>query len=150
MEFSTDGVQPARRKGAPPTSGFEASPIARVIAIAAVAMFLMSAGRLNPEQEQRAQSQTHVEAAAKGAPDSKDHIAMREEQSAKTNVDTAGSDRKQQMNDDSIRLLKLASDLKAEVDKSNKDILSVGVIRKADEIEKLAKNVREKLKHSMN
>ena len=36
--------------------------------------------------------------------------------------------------------------LKAEVDKTNKDMLSLNVIRKADEIEKLAHNVKEKMK----
>ena len=41
------------------------------------------------------------------------------------------------------RLLKLATELKAEVDKSSKDTLSVSVIRKAEEIEKLARSVKE-------
>jgi hypothetical protein len=36
--------------------------------------------------------------------------------------------------------------LKAEVDKTNKDMLSLNVIRKADEIEKLAHNVKEKMR----
>jgi hypothetical protein len=40
----------------------------------------------------------------------------------------------------------MAIALKAEVDKTTKDTLSLGVIRKADEIEKLAKTVREKMK----
>ena len=39
-------------------------------------------------------------------------------------------------------LLKLATDLKAEVDKSTKDQLSVTVVRKASEIERLARRVR--------
>lgn len=41
-------------------------------------------------------------------------------------------------------LLKMATDLKAEVAKSNKDQLSLSVVRKADEIEKLAHKVRTK------
>jgi hypothetical protein len=43
-------------------------------------------------------------------------------------------------------LLKLATDLKTEVDKTTKDTLSLGVIRKADEIERLAHDVKEKMK----
>jgi len=43
------------------------------------------------------------------------------------------------------RLLKLATDLKAEVDKTTKDTLSLNVIRKADEIERLAHNVKGKM-----
>jgi len=54
--------------------------------------------------------------------------------------------RRKQLADDSARLLNLAVGLKAEVDKTNKDMLSLNVIRKADEIEKLAHSVREKLK----
>ena len=40
----------------------------------------------------------------------------------------------------------MATDLKAEVDKTTKDTLSLSVIRKADEIEKLAHSVKEKMK----
>jgi hypothetical protein len=54
--------------------------------------------------------------------------------------------RRKQLMSDSEHLLSLAVALKAEVDKTNKDMLSLGVIRKADEIEKLAHSVREKMK----
>jgi len=40
----------------------------------------------------------------------------------------------------------MAVELKAAVDKTNKDTLSLNVIRKADAIERLAKTVREKTK----
>lgn len=149
MQFSIDMVEPPRKKSVPRTRRFAASPITRVIAIATVAMTLASPGRLNSQQDERAQSQPGTEPPAKRAPDARDQIAMREEQPARTSIDAAGSERKQ-MSDDSTRLLKLANDLKAEVDKSSKDTLSIGVIRKADEIEKLAKSVREKIKHSIN
>ena len=42
----------------------------------------------------------------------------------------------------SDQLLQLAAALKAEVDKSTKDTLSVAVIRKASEIEKFARDVK--------
>jgi hypothetical protein len=45
-------------------------------------------------------------------------------------------------------LLALAIALKAEVDKTSKDTLSLTVIRKADEIEKLAHTVRETIKQT--
>jgi hypothetical protein len=51
--------------------------------------------------------------------------------------------RREQIAAGSARLLKLATELKAEVDKSSKDTLSVSVIRKAEEIEKLARSVKE-------
>jgi hypothetical protein len=54
--------------------------------------------------------------------------------------------KQKQLADDTARLLVMAKELKAEMDKSTKDMLSVSVIRKADEIEKLAKKVREEMK----
>lgn len=60
--------------------------------------------------------------------------------------EAANEARKKQITEDSARLLKLANDLKAEVNKTSKDTLSLGVIRKADEIERLAHEVREKMR----
>jgi len=57
-------------------------------------------------------------------------------------------DRQKQLVADTERLLNLANELKADVDKSNKDTLSLDVIKKADEIEKLAHTVKEKMKGS--
>jgi hypothetical protein len=47
---------------------------------------------------------------------------------------------------DTQKLVALANELKVDVDKTTKDTLSLDVIRKADEIEKLAHNVKEKMK----
>ncbi len=58
----------------------------------------------------------------------------------------AGAQHDRQIADDSARLLKLATDLKTEVDKTNRNTLSLRVIRTADEIEHLAHNVHEKMK----
>ena len=58
------------------------------------------------------------------------------------------SDQKKQITDESAQLLNMALALKAEVDKTTKDTLSLNVIKKADEIEKLAKSVKEKMKNS--
>jgi hypothetical protein len=65
------------------------------------------------------------------------------------NFAAANLERKKQIADDSAKLLKLATDLKTEVDKTNKDTLSINVIRKADAIEKLAHDVKEKMKISL-
>jgi hypothetical protein len=56
------------------------------------------------------------------------------------------STRQQEIVTDTTKLLDLAKQLKAEVDKSNKDQLSLSVVKKAEEIEKLAKSVKEKMK----
>ena len=47
---------------------------------------------------------------------------------------------------DTDKLLELATQLKQYVDKTNENVLSVNVINKADEIDKLAKTIREKMK----
>jgi len=44
------------------------------------------------------------------------------------------------------KLVHLADELKAYVDKTNENLLSLEVVRKAEEIEKLAHSVREKMK----
>jgi hypothetical protein len=57
---------------------------------------------------------------------------------------SAIDERKKQIADESASLLSLANSLKAEVDKSTKDTLSVTVVRKAGEIEQLAHKMRTK------
>lgn len=57
-------------------------------------------------------------------------------------------DRQKQLVEDTQKLLALANELKADVDKSNKDTLSLDVVKKADEIEKLAHSVKEKMKNA--
>ena len=47
---------------------------------------------------------------------------------------------------DTDKLLKLSVELKAYVDKSDENVLSLDVMKKAAEIEKLAHSVREKMK----
>jgi hypothetical protein len=51
-----------------------------------------------------------------------------------------------QLAEDTAKLLVLANELKAELDKSNMDTLSLGVIRKAEQVEKLAHKVRDEMK----
>lgn len=55
-------------------------------------------------------------------------------------------ERHEQLKKDTDKLLELATQLKEQVDKSNENIMSLEVIRKAEEIEKLAERVREKMK----
>ena len=50
---------------------------------------------------------------------------------------------------DTDKLFQLATELKTAVDKSNENLLSLDVVRKADEVEKLAKKVKEKMKESV-
>jgi len=79
-------------------------------------------------------------------PDANAQMKMRQNDAKQQSFDAANIERKKQLSDDSEKLLTLAMALKAEVDKTNKDTLSLNVIRKADEIEKLARSVKEKMK----
>jgi uncharacterized membrane protein YhiD involved in acid resistance len=57
--------------------------------------------------------------------------------------------RQEEIRDDTEKLLQLATELKAAVDKSNENMLSLDVVRKAGEVEKLAKRVKENMKESI-
>jgi len=82
------------------------------------------------------------------------HPQRREEQPPDPALETmrkkAEKERNQQrqseLKKDTDQLYKLAGELKKSVDNSNEHVLSVEVIRKAEEIEKLAKSVRSKMK----
>ncbi len=54
--------------------------------------------------------------------------------------------RQEDIKKDTDKLLSLATELKQYVDKTNENTLSVEVIKKAEEIEKLAHTVKEKMK----
>ena len=58
----------------------------------------------------------------------------------------AAKERVAALKSDTDKLLKLSIELKSYVDKSNENVLSVDVVKKAEEIEKLAKSVKDKMK----
>jgi hypothetical protein len=55
-------------------------------------------------------------------------------------------ERYEQLKHDADRLLQLATELKLSVDKSGQNVLALDAVRKADEIEKLARSVRTRMK----
>lgn len=58
----------------------------------------------------------------------------------------ANLERQALLRSDTEKLVKLTAELKDYVDKSNENVLSLDVLKKADEIEKLAHSVKEKMK----
>ena len=78
------------------------------------------------------------------APANPDDVARAEME--KEMAKAANKQRQEQIKADTDKLLKLATDLKQYVDKSNENTLSLDVVKKAEEIEKLAHNVKEKMK----
>ena len=54
--------------------------------------------------------------------------------------------RQKDLKRDTVKLLELATELKQYVDRTNESVLSIEVIRKTEEIEKLAKSIKNKMK----
>jgi hypothetical protein len=118
--------------------------------LACLAAMAALAGSANPGQQtaNRDPDKPYLLPEANRLPDANQQMEMREQQEQTKPGDFAAAnvERKKQISDDSAQLLKLATELKTEVDKTTKDTLSLGVIRKADEIERLAHSVKEKMK----
>lgn len=90
--------------------------------------FALPATQLGPPQTQQSQAERD----------------MRDRQ-----VREANKKRQQDIREDTEKLFQLSSELKAAVDKSNEHLLSVDVVRKAEEVEKLAKKVKDKMKEAI-
>jgi hypothetical protein len=60
----------------------------------------------------------------------------------------ANEQRQAELKRDAEKLLKLSTELKEYVDKSNENVLSLDVIKKAEEIERLARSVKTKMRGS--
>ena len=57
------------------------------------------------------------------------------------------SERQAHLRPDTAKLVALTAELKQQVDKTNVNILSMDVVKKAQEIQKLAKSVQDKMKN---
>jgi hypothetical protein len=68
---------------------------------------------------------------------------------AKADTSKPTTPQRKQLADDTAKLLTLANELKAELDKSSKNTLSLSVIKKAEQVEKLAQKVRDEVKASL-
>ena len=64
-------------------------------------------------------------------------------------IKEANKKRLDEIRDDTQKLFQLATELKDAVDKSNEHELSLTVVKKAEEVEKLAKKVKDKMKEGI-
>ena len=71
-----------------------------------------------------------------------------EEKMAKERAKEQNKERFEAIKKDTAKLVSLANELQENVDKSTENTLSLDVIKKTEEIEKLAKKVREKMANS--
>ena len=83
---------------------------------------------------------------APGDPQFRVHRSADEVKRENDRMKAMNKDRAQRIKRDTDKLLELATELKQYVDKTNENVMSVDVIKKADEVEKLAKTIREKMK----
>jgi ATP-dependent helicase/DNAse subunit B len=74
------------------------------------------------------------------------HRSVEEMKRDNERMKAMNKDRTKRIKRDTDKLLELATELKQYVDKTNENVLSVEVIKKAEEVEKLAKTIREKMK----
>ena len=90
---------------------------------------------------------------AAGAPSEAPQFETRQDPAQKEMQDRmmkeANKKRQQDIRDETDKLFQLASELKAAVDKTNENLLSLDVVRKADEVEKLARKVKDKMKDAI-
>lgn len=61
----------------------------------------------------------------------------------------ANKKRQDEIREDTLKLYQLATELKDAVDKTNEHLLSLDVVKKAEEVEKLAKKVKEKMREGV-
>jgi len=76
-----------------------------------------------------------------GAAEDPAHAKLERDMAKKANQERHAALRR-----DTEKLLKLSTELKDYVDKTNENVLSFEVVKKAEEIEKLAHSVKEKMK----
>lgn len=121
--------------------------LARVAAIVLIA--LPGAARAQPSSPSGSQprpDKVGLPTPINQPPDANARMEEHEHPAPDTDFKGANEERRKQIVDDSSRLLKLAAELKAEVERTGKDMLSLDVIRKADDIERLAHGVKQKMK----
>lgn len=80
-----------------------------------------------------------------------DNPTMNDEDEARARINNdmakkAAKERVAALKNDTDKLLKLSIELKTYVDKSDENVLSVDVIKRAEAIEKLARSVKDKMK----
>lgn len=108
------------------------------------------------QQQQEPQQQSDQSSSASQAPSTKPDEKTADAASPKPDTDaskpaankptTPEEARQAQFLADSQKLYQLAQELKEEVAKSNKNTLSIAVTKKAEEIEKLAKSMKERMR----
>jgi hypothetical protein len=105
-----------------------------------LALLVLSAFQLSPRQQQPPFPPSPTQPGTE-EPNPNIPPEVRKEMEKKANAQ-----RQTDLKRDTEKLLRLSTELKDYVDKTNENVLSVEVIKKADEIEKLAHSVKTKMR----
>jgi hypothetical protein len=106
-------------------------------------------GQAPGEQASPNPDRPYLRPEANRLPNVNDQMRMREQKIAKQNFDAINLVRKKQIAEDSNNLVTLAMALKAEVDSTTTKNLSPNALRKAEGIERLAHDVKQKMQLTM-
>jgi hypothetical protein len=90
----------------------------------------------------------HLPPSVRQGPDTANVPVRTQEQADQERIRKANEFRQEEIKRDTEKLFQLSAELKDFVDKSNQGILSVDALKKAEQIEKLAHNVKSKIKQS--
>jgi len=126
-----------------PSSQVNAGRTLRFLCIGACLLATITAGLVLAQQTLDAQSS--AKPAATVAPSAQSDTKKAPDAPASPTPPAVTDPRQAQIIADTQKLVKLSEELKAEVAKSTKDTLSLTVIKKAEEVEKQAKTLKEEL-----
>jgi hypothetical protein len=107
----------------------------QILSLAVFAASAPSQGRRAPSNPLQGQSSSIFETGNTSANDQRLQVARMIERQAQLRIDTA-------------KLVALITELKQQADKTDVTILSMDVVKKAQEIQKLAKSVQDKMKNA--
>lgn len=114
--------------------------------VLAISSFAFLACDMPFPQDQLSPDKPQIAHENKRAVGAKESLRMPDAQKPGQSPTTAQEEGERQIVEDSAKLLKLATELKSEADKTTLDTLSLTIVRKADEIEKLAGSVKKRIK----
>jgi hypothetical protein len=112
-----------------------------ILRLAVVVMLVVGAARVQAQNPRMPPMPQPPQVPGQTSPEDETKSKMERDMAKKAN-----QERQAALKRDTDKLLKLATELKNYVDKTNESVLSLEVVKKADEIEKLAHSVKDKMK----
>jgi hypothetical protein len=144
MENHSGQVQQPTNDGIPAEKQLTGIPLGYVVA-AAVLLICSPSFVLTGQISAPPRPSSILLPEANHLPDANDKMLMNQAHQKKQNFDVANALREKQINDESVKLLILAKDLKAQMDKLGDNPVPNKLLREAEVIELLAHDVQTKM-----